>query len=99
LISEDVGEQARQTLVNIGQVLEAGNSSYANIIKSTVYLVDMNDFAKVNEEYARFFKSDFPARSCFAVKQLPKNGTFIWFIAALVEIEVIAVQNDPATAP
>lgn len=54
--------------------MKAARSGYENIVKCVVYLVDMGDFAKVNEEYAKFFKSDFPARVCIAVKQLPKNG-------------------------
>ena len=55
-------------------MLKAAGSSFANVVKSTIFLIDMADFAKVNEEYAKFFTSDFPARSCVAVKQLPKNG-------------------------
>lgn len=71
---------------NIGTLLHAANSSFKNVVKCIVYLVDMGDFAKVNEVYAKSFEGEYPARVCIAVKQLPKNG--------LVEIEVIAVQNN-----
>ncbi|CAD8192159.1 unnamed protein product [Paramecium octaurelia] len=85
LISEDVAEQATQAMKNVGILLEAAKSSFKNVVKCIVYLVDMADFAKVNEAYAKFFDGDYPARVCIAVKQLPKGG--------LVEVEVIAVQD------
>ena len=73
---------------NIEVVLKEGKSSFASIVKATIYLTDMADYAKVNEEYAKFFKGDFPARTCVAVKGLPKN--------AKVEIECIAVLRPGA---
>jgi 2-iminobutanoate/2-iminopropanoate deaminase len=74
--------QAEQALKNIGAVLRAAGLDYTHVVKATVLLADMNDFAAVNAVYARFFASDHPARSTFAVKGLP--------LGALVEIEVIA---------
>lgn len=66
-------------------LLKAANSDFDNVVKCIVYLTDMADFAKVNEAYAKFYNTEFPARVCIAVHQLPKN--------ALVEIEAIAVQK------
>lgn len=74
--------QTRQSLTNIQAILEAAGLSMKNVIKTTVFLADMGDFAAMNAVYAEFFEAPFPARSAVAVKTLPKN--------ALVEIEVIA---------
>ncbi|KAF0852439.1 mitochondrial translation inhibitor protein [Andalucia godoyi] len=79
----DVAQQADQCLKNLGEILVAGGSSYSKVVKATVYLVDMEDFAAVNEVYAKYFGDVKPARACFAVKELPKK--------ARVEIECIAV--------
>jgi len=79
-----VKEQARQSLTNTKAILEAAGLSLANVVKTTVFLADMGDFAAMNEVYAQFFSEPFPARSAFAVKTLPKN--------ALVEIECIAAK-------
>lgn len=75
--------QANQVLNNLKAVLEAGGSSMGNVIKTTIFLADMDDFVPVNEIYAQHFGSHKPARSTVAVKTLPKN--------ALVEIECIAL--------
>ena len=85
LVSEDVVEQTKKAFENIGVLLEASGLTYDDIVKTTVFLEDMNDFAKVNEEYARYFNGIFPARSCFEVAKLPKN--------AKVEIECIAIKK------
>lgn len=85
LVSEDVVEQTQKAFENIGVLLEASGLTYDDIVKTTVLLADMNDFAKVNEEYARYFNGIFPARSCFEVAKLPKN--------AKVEIECIAIKK------
>jgi 2-iminobutanoate/2-iminopropanoate deaminase len=77
--------QAERALRNLGAVLDAGGSSYADVVKTTCYLADMDDFAAFNKVYERFFPDSPPARSTFAVKQLPA--------AALVEIEAIAVRR------
>lgn len=79
--------QAEQVMKNIQAVLETSGASFETVLKTTCFLQDMNDFAAFNEVYSRYFISD-PARSCVAVKQLPKN--------VLCEVEVIAVAaaND-----
>lgn len=76
-----VVEQAKQSLENVKAVVEAAGASMSQIVKTTVFLNDMNDFAAVNEVYASFFAEPFPARSAVEVARLPKD--------ALVEIEVI----------
>ena len=85
LVSEDVVGQAKKAFENIGVLLEVSGLTYDDIVKTTVLLSDMNDFAKVNEEYAKYFNKPFPARSCFEVAKLPKN--------AKVEIECIAIKK------
>lgn len=77
-----IKEQTRQSLTNVKAILEEAGTSMANVIKTTVFMVDMADFADMNGVYAEFFSEPFPARSAVAVKTLPKG--------ALVEIEVIA---------
>lgn len=77
-----VKEQTRQSLMNVKAILEEVGLSMANVVKTTVFLADMGDFAEMNSVYAEFFKEPFPARSAVAVKSLPKN--------ALVEIEAVA---------
>ena len=79
-----VKAQAEQSFRNIQAILAEAGYTMENVVKTTVYLADMADFATVNEVYAAQFSGDFPARSAVAVKTLPKNG--------LVEIEVIAVK-------
>ena len=79
-----VKEQARQSLTNVKAILEEAGLTLDNVVKTTVFLADMNDFADVNAVYAEFFAEPYPARSAVAVKALPKG--------ALVEIEVIAAQ-------
>ena len=86
-----IKEQARQALQNVGAILEEAGLSMANVVKTTGFLANMDDFAEMNGVYAEFFKEPYPARSAVAVKTLPKN--------ALVEIEVVAtifqVQAHP----
>ena len=77
-----IKEQTRQSLLNVKAILEIAGTSMDNVIKTTVFLADMNDFADMNSVYAEFFNAPYPARSAVAVKTLPKG--------ALVEIEVIA---------
>ena len=81
-VEGDIKEQTRQSLANVKAVLEEAGTSMANVIKTTVFMADMADFADMNAIYAEFFTKPFPARSAVAVKTLPKG--------ALVEIEVIA---------
>lgn len=77
-----IKEQTRQSLTNIKAILEETGLSMNNVVKTTVFLADMNDFADMNSVYAEFFAEPYPARSAVAVKTLPKG--------ALVEIEVVA---------
>ncbi|HEX8992438.1 MAG TPA: RidA family protein [Anaerolineales bacterium] len=87
LVQGGVEAETRQTLTNIRNVLEASDSGMAFVVKTTVFLIDMNDFAKMNAIYAEFFPKDPPARSTVAVAALPKG--------ARVEIEATAVQQSP----
>lgn len=79
-----VKEQTIQSFQNVKAILEEAGFSINDVVKTTVFLADMTDFAAMNEIYASQFEGDFPARSAVAVKTLPKN--------ALVEVEVIAVK-------
>lgn len=80
-----VQEQTRQSLLNVKAILEEAGLTLVNVVKTTVYLADMGDFAAMNEIYSQFFSQPFPARSAVAVKALPKG--------ALVEVEVIAARG------
>ena len=82
LVEGGIKEQARQALKNIQAILQEAGLSMANVIKTTVFMADMNDFADMNAVYGEFFSEPYPARSAVAVKTLPKG--------ALTEIEVIA---------
>ena len=88
-VSADITEQARQALENVKAILEQAGFSVANIIKTTVFVKDLNDFATVNAEYEKFFRENnhpaFPARSCVEVARLPKDVG--------LEIEAIAVRS------
>ncbi|MBR2520871.1 MAG: RidA family protein [Oscillospiraceae bacterium] len=79
-----IEEQTRQSLLNVSAVLEAAGVSLSDVVKTTVFLKDMNDFTAMNGVYTQFFPSDAPARSAVEVARLPKD--------ALVEIEAIAVK-------
>ncbi len=81
-----IQEQTRQALTNARKILQAAGTDMENVIKTTVYLSDIHNFAAMNEVYAQFFTEPFPARSAVAVKDLPKG--------ALVEIEVLAIKPD-----
>ena len=81
---EDIESQTRQSLTNIKYILEARGLSMANIVKTTVFLQNMDDFAAMNGVYASFFEGAFPARAAIEVSKLPKG--------ALVEIEAIAAE-------
>lgn len=81
-----VQEQTRQSLMNASQILQAAGTDLAHVVKTTVFLSDMANFAAMNEIYSQFFSQPFPARSAVAVKDLPKG--------ALVEIEVVAVVES-----
>lgn len=83
--ADDIKGQTEQIMKNLGEVLKSANSSFENAIKTVCFIADMNDFGAFNEVYAKYFTSK-PARSCVAVKTLPKN--------VLAEVEVIAVVNE-----
>ena len=77
-----IAAQTNQSLKNLGSILAEAGSDYSKVIKTTVFLADIADFAAMNEVYSSFFNAPFPARSAIAVKELPKG--------ALVEVECIA---------
>ena len=79
---DDIVSQTRQSLTNVKNILEAAGYALTDVVKTTVLLADIADFAAMNAVYAEFFTANCPARACFAVKDLPKG--------ALVEIEAIA---------
>ena len=81
---DDIKAQATASLANVKAILEEAGSSLGKVLKTTVFLTDMKDFAAVNEVYSTFFSQPYPARSCFAVNELP--------LGARVEIEVIATR-------
>lgn len=81
-IPDTVSEQAHQVFKNITNLLEAAGTSINNVIKTSVFIKDMNDFATINEIYAEYFTEPYPARSCVEVARLPKD--------VLLEAEVIA---------
>lgn len=84
VVAEGVEAQAEQAFKNICNLVEASGSKVENIIKTTVFIKEMNDFGKINEIYKKYFKEPFPARSCVEVARLPKD--------VLLEIEAIAYK-------
>ncbi len=84
-LPDGIEAQARQSLQNLGAILAAAGLGYGNVVKTTVFLKDLADFATVNAIYGTFFTGALPARSCVQVAALPKD--------ALVEIECIAVRG------
>ena len=82
----DIAGQTDQVFKNITAILKAAGYSMDDVVKNRVYLSDISNFAAMNEVYKQYFKSDFPARAAFAVKDLP--------MGALVEIETVAVKSE-----
>jgi 2-iminobutanoate/2-iminopropanoate deaminase len=82
IVSSDIERQTKQVLENLKNILEASGSSLSRVIKTTVYIKDMNDFQSINAVYARYFTEPYPARSCVEVARLPKD--------VLIEIEAVA---------
>ncbi len=82
LITDDVAKAARASLENVAAILEAGHATLSDVVKVTIFLKDMNDFAAVNAVYGEFFPQPFPARSCIEVAGLPLD--------AILEIEAVA---------
>ncbi len=83
VVAGGVVPQAEQALKNLSEVLAGAGAGLENVVKTTVFIKDMNDFAAINEVYKRFFTGSFPARSCVEVARLPKD--------VLIEIECVAV--------
>ena len=81
---DDIVTQTRQSLTNLKAILRAAGADMGNVVKTTVYLANMADFAAMNQVYAEFFTAPYPARAAFEVACLPRN--------ALVEIECVAVK-------
>lgn len=84
LVTGDIEIQTKQAISNLAALLEAAGTSIDNVVKTTVFIKDMNDFVKINEIYAEYFKENCPARSCVEVARLPKD--------VFIEIEAIAIK-------
>lgn len=85
IVGSTAAEQCKLVMENLGEVLKAGSANYKDVVKTTIYLADMNDFASVNEVYASYFPDNPPARATVEVSRLPKD--------AKVEIDAIAVLS------
>lgn len=85
LVTGDITVQAERAIKNLIALLKAAGSGAENVVKTVVFIKDMNDFTKVNEVYAKYFTGDFPARSCVEVARLPKD--------VLIEIEAVALKK------
>jgi 2-iminobutanoate/2-iminopropanoate deaminase len=85
IVSGDIAAQTRRVFDNLGAVLKAGGRSFADVVRTTVFLADMNDFAAVNQVYGTYFSEPYPARATVQVARLPKD--------ARVEIDVIAIYE------
>lgn len=85
LVTGAIEEQAEQAIGNLAALLKESGVAMENVVKTTVFIKDMNDFGKVNEVYAKYFTSQFPARSCVEVARLPKD--------VLIEIEAIGIKG------
>lgn len=86
MVAGDIAAQTRQALLNIEEILKAAGASCRQVVRTTVFLADLNDFPEMNETYATFFTPPEPARSTVQVARLPKN--------ARIEIDVIAILNE-----
>ncbi|XP_075224543.1 rutC family protein UK114-like [Lycorma delicatula] len=86
LVEGGASEEAKQALKNLDALLQASDSSLSKVVKSTIYLDDLNDFSAVNEVYKQYFKEPYPARSTFQIAKLPLN--------AKIEIEVVALSGE-----
>lgn len=86
LIDGDIAAQTRQSLANVGALLAADGLTFADVVRTTVYLADMNDFAAMNAVYQTFFQEPYPARSTIQAARLPRD--------ARIEIDAIALARD-----
>lgn len=84
MIQTDIEAETHQVMKNLGEILKATNMDYSNIVKTTIFVTDLGNFAKINGVYGSYFKTDFPARETVQVSALPKGAN--------VEISVIAVK-------
>ena len=84
MVSGDIKAEAKQVMLNLQHILKAADMNFSNVVKTTIFLKDMNDFAAVNEVYGGYFTSDFPARETVQAARLPKD--------VAVEISMIAVK-------
>lgn len=91
MVEGGIAEQTRRVLDNIGAILSAANRSFADVVRSTIFLADMNDFGAVNEIYGKYFSEPYPARATVQVARLPKD--------ARVEIDVIASYDSFGRSP
>ncbi|PVZ70351.1 RidA family protein [Pelagibaculum spongiae] len=85
LVSEDVAEQTKQSLVNLKSIIESAGFAMTDVVKCTIFIKDMNEFATINEVYAGFFEQPFPARACVEVARLPKD--------VKVEIDAVCIKS------
>ena len=86
IVSDDIAGQTKQVLENVGAILQAAGLNFGHVVKTTIFLISMNDFQTVNEIYGTYFRENPPARSTVAVSALPRG--------AKVEIEVIAMAGE-----
>lgn len=84
MVQSDIEAETRQVMKNLGEILKAAGMDYSNIVKSTIFVTDLSNFAKINTVYGSFFKDNFPARETVQVSALPKGAN--------VEISAIAVK-------
>ncbi|MGI6751766.1 MAG: RidA family protein [Anaerovoracaceae bacterium] len=84
MVEGSIGDKTRRAMDNIGGILEAGGMSWDNLVKVTILLKDIKDFAEVNKVYQNYFTKDFPARACYQAGNLPVNAS--------IEIEAIAMK-------
>ena len=84
-IAKETDTQAKQVLDNLGAVLKSAGAGFEDVVKTTVFIKNMNDFARINEIYGAYFKEPYPARSCVEAARLPKD--------VLIEIEAIAIKR------
>jgi 2-iminobutanoate/2-iminopropanoate deaminase len=89
LVDGDVAAQTRRVMENLGAVLEAAGLSFASVVRTTIYVADMNDFARVNDVYGSYFREPYPARATVQVARLPKDA----------RVEIDAVAAYPTLAP
>lgn len=86
IIDGDISAQTRRVMQNVGAILSAAKLDFSDVVKTTVFLTDLNDFATVNSIYAEYFAEPYPARSCVQVAKLPKG--------VKIEVEVVAALRD-----